>query len=130
MKKFISLIIALATILLVFISAYADVDLKSMDVNDLNELRVEIENEILSKGGDVQIASGKYKCGKDLAEGSYELKLLEDKFAAYNIYDSNNEQIEVNYLHYDSYVRVTIEKGMTLEISHPCFIRKAAILGF
>lgn len=130
MKKVISLIISLAAILSFAASTYANIDLKSMDVNALNELRIQIENEILAKGGDTQIASGKYKCGKDIAPGSYELKLLEDKFAAYHVYDSKDEQIDVNYLQYESYVRITIEKGMVLEISHPCFIRKAVTLGF
>lgn len=130
MKKLISLVISLIVVLSLTVPSFADVDLKSMDVNALNDLRIAVENEILAKGGDIQIASGKFKCGKDIAPGSYELKLLEDKFAAYHIYNSKNEELDVNYLQYSSYVKVTLEDGMTLELSHPCFVRKAGTIGF
>lgn len=111
------------------ISAFAEVDLSSMSVDELNELRMQIENEIVKKGGDLQIGSGTYIGGEDIAPGTYELKVIGDTLTTYMLYPAEGNFV-ADYITDEAYTRITINDGDKLELIDPCFLRKAAKIGF
>ncbi len=111
------------------ISAFAEVDLSSMSVDELNELRMQIENEIVKKGGDLQIGSGTYIGGEDIAPGTYELKVIGDTLTTYMLYPAEGNFV-ADYITDEAYTRITINNGDKLELIDPCFLRKAAKIGF
>ncbi len=131
MKKLIVSLLTLVLCLSLSFLAFAEVDLTSKSVNELNELRVQIESEILNKGGDVRIETGTFIGGADIAPGSYEFKMIEEDFlTTYILYPADGSSFIANYIESDAYTRITINEGDKLELSDPCYIRKAGKIGF
>ena len=53
----------------------ADMDISGLSVDELLQLRTEVDEAIMSKGGAVVIGYGKYEAGVDIAPGQYTLKV-------------------------------------------------------
>ena len=130
MKRFISFTLALVLCFSLSIPALAAIDVSSMSINELNELLGEIENQILKKGGDVQIPDGTYFGGTDIAAGSYDFKAVNADLVTYFIYPKGDKPMSADYIDSDSYTRITINEGDKFMITDPCYMRKAAKFGF
>lgn len=131
MKKLIASILAIVLCFSLSVMAIAEVDLASMSVNELNELRVQIENEILSKGGDVRIETGTFVGGTDIAPGSYEFKKIEEGTnATYLLSRADGSDFIADFISHETYTRIIINEGDELQITDPCYIRKGGKIGF
>ena len=53
----------------------ADIDISGLSVEELLQLRTEVDEAILNKDGAVVIGYGKYEAGVDIAPGQYTLKV-------------------------------------------------------
>lgn len=130
MKKFISILLIIVLSFTLTISVFADFDLSSMDVNELNELRAAVDDEILAKGGNVLIAGGDYVVGVDIAPGTYEFALVKQNYAFLTHIDVNGEILTELIMGVDQYQRIKLEENQTLELEQPCYMRKGAMIGF
>lgn len=131
MKKFISITLVLVMCLAFVTTAFADVDLSGMSVDELNALIESAQNAILQKGGDIVIAEGSYKVGDDIAPGTYEfMSANPDKVLTYELRDANDTIKENEFIGYESYHRIKLEDGDTFILRKPCYVHKAAKIGF
>ena len=132
MKSKFTFFIAVILCICISAAAFAEFDLSSMTVNELNELIIAAQNEILSKGGDVVIPNGKYAVGVDIAPGSYDFKFSDKSLmtATYIIRDVEGNVFDNGAMAYGTWVHLTLKDGQKLELQSPCFVRKGTRVGF
>ncbi len=130
MKKIISLAILVFIILTIVPFSFADVDLKSMTIEELNELISQAQNEILLKGGDTIVSAGDYTAGVDIASGTYEFKMVNDDLLKTYTVMKDGKLADSKYLSPNEFTRIRLEDGQTLHIYTSCYLRKASLIGF
>lgn len=117
MKKSIVSTILAASMLFttpVMASEQTKADIQSMSIEELQELRAIINQEIANKGGDDEIAMGNYLVGTDIAAGSYEFTVSENATETANICIYKDAEAKDSY---DMSTNINVEPGETLAIN-------------
>ena len=131
MKKLVSILLILVLCTSLLSTSFADIDLSGMSIEDLNALIDSAKNAILQKGGDIIISEGFYTVGDDIAPGAYEfISANPDKVLTYELRDKNDVEKESAFIGYESYRRIKLEDGDRFELRKPCYMHKAAKIGF
>lgn len=122
--------LAVAGLMLIASPAYAlDIDLDSLSIEELMELRTQVAQKINEKVGSdaAPIASGVYVVGKDIREGTYYVSdtKIADKYFKVFLYEDeeahkNREDMtgrgDVSYMKEGEDATISLHDGMVMEI--------------
>lgn len=124
MKKVLGLLLAVVMSIGIAGTCFAaDVDLKSMSIEELIALRDEVIAEINEKVNPVDdvIGAGVFVVGTDIKEGIFNLTVISDTFGAVKLYESKEMYDEGETILWKNpaqgdMVTVNLHEGMVLEI--------------
>ena len=127
MKK-IACILACAMISAASISAYADIpDISELSVDELVQLRDQIDTALFENGGAVELPFGDYVVGRDIAPGIYVIRPhiveeTEDNYGYYyyEMYENVDDDSSLDHNTVDSVqeLKITLEEGMLFHIEY------------
>lgn len=144
MKRKILTLLATMTFISTPVYASADIDISSLSVEQLIDLRSKINATIAENGGDNLIGMGKYVVGVDIKEGTFSFQCTknaqygfinvltypsQEEYDKYHSGDSDSEY-EVSQLYYNeepanqNSATVKLTEGMVLELSDEAIIEE------
>lgn len=98
----------------VMASEQTKADIQSMSLEELQELRDLVNQEITNKGGDSEITMGDYIVGLDIEAGNYEFTVSENATESANVCIYEDAEAKDGY---NSLTDLTVEPGETLAIN-------------
>lgn len=119
MKKALSLIICLAFVLAIGITAFAEFDLKSLSDEELFALETSIQAEKISRGiaKSADVPQGSYIIGKDIPAGSYSVS-TESILASFVVKNADGSTCDTKVLSSGSPIgKIDLTDGQQIEIS-------------
>lgn len=127
-KLFVSIVLCSA--LFVTPVRAADIDLSSMTLEELEDLKNQVEAEIIAKGGGEIIGAGLYEAGKDIKAEDYQLISDEEKgstiilFPSKEAADSDSQYIVYESISGGEEITISLKDGYVLYLDGSLFIKQ------
>lgn len=133
MKRIISFIVCVLSIVALASYCFAEIDLKGLSTDELLDLRKQIDSELSDrKDGGIYAGDGDYYCPDDIDAGSYILNPvpIDEWGSSFFIYDKDGNFVQSGNGQRGETVKIKISDGDKLEITAGFTITKASKISF